>query len=42
MGERPGSVAAGGPAEHDGAEGVSNPVGFLVPRAMDSIELEEA
>jgi len=28
--------------ESSGAEGISNPVGFLVPRAMDSIEMEEA
>jgi hypothetical protein len=42
MGERPGSAAAAGPAENESGEGVSNPVGFLVPRAMDSIELEQA
>jgi uncharacterized protein (UPF0276 family) len=30
------------PAESGGAEGVSNPVEFLVPKAMDSIVLEQA
>ena len=30
------------PAEQSGADGVSNPVGFLVPRVMDSAVLEDA
>ncbi len=34
--------ARAGADEAAGADGVSNPVGFLVPRAMDSIVLEEA
>ncbi|MFL6843380.1 MAG: DUF692 domain-containing protein [Allosphingosinicella sp.] len=33
---------AGGPSDRDGEAAVSNPIGFLVPRAMDSIVLEEA
>ncbi|HEV7660840.1 MAG TPA: DUF692 domain-containing protein [Allosphingosinicella sp.] len=35
-------AARAGAGEEAGTEGVSNPVGFLVPRAMDSIVLEEA
>jgi hypothetical protein len=31
-----------GPNEPGGAEAVSNPVGFLVPRVMDSNMMEEA
>ena len=34
-------VARAGADEAAGTDGVSNPVGFLVPRAMDSIVLEE-
>ena len=34
--------ADAGPTEADGADLVSNPVGFLVPRVMDSIEMERA
>jgi hypothetical protein len=30
------------PAEQSGDDGVSNPVGFLVPRVMDSAVLEDA
>jgi uncharacterized protein (UPF0276 family) len=40
MSGEPGPAAAG-PAQGD-ADGVSNPVGFLVPRVMDSNLLEEA
>lgn len=42
MGRRADTVPASAAPESGGAEGVSNPVGFLVPRAMDSIALEEA
>jgi uncharacterized protein len=41
MGARAGPGPAG-PVERGGADGVSNPVGFLVPRVMDSNVLEEA
>ena len=34
--------ARGGAAEGEGAEGLSNPVGFLVPRVMDSNVMEQA
>ena len=34
--------APAGPFERGGADGVSNPVGFLVPRVMDSTVLEDA
>jgi uncharacterized protein (UPF0276 family) len=34
--------ARAGAADGGGAEGVSNPVGFLVPRVMDSNLLEDA
>ena len=41
MGGRPGAKAAPAPDPGGGAA-VSNPVDFLVPRAMDSVALEEA
>lgn len=41
MGARAGAARAGAD-ETAGTDGVSNPVGFLVPRAMDSIVMEEA
>lgn len=42
MSGAPAHAAADGGAAPDGAEALSNPAGFLVPRAMDAIVLEEA
>jgi uncharacterized protein (UPF0276 family) len=41
-GRRDAAALPGVPERGDAAEAVSNPVDFLVPRAMDSVELEQA